>query len=172
MLKQRLRSFSYMPKQPLVFKDGKSLVMEEKSIGNFERLLRSSWIVVVPFSFLLSCNLTDLVLNAAASLLPFYFYHTNLHYTSKLCIRKLYLDADGENIWVQMYLSKTLHKVNISQMMFDEVNKFKKIDPFIKVLVINSQLTAFILKSSEIYYEDVLNKILECEDIQVNSSNE
>jgi hypothetical protein len=158
-----------MPKQPLAFTNGKSLVMEEKNIGNFERLLRSSWVVAVPFSFLLSCNLTDLVLNAIASLLPFYFYHTNLHYTSKLCIRKLYLDEDGENIWVQMYLSKTLHKVNISQMKFDEENKFKRIDPFIKVLVINPQITAFISKSSEIYYEDVLDKILECEKIQVDS---
>lgn len=171
MLKQCLRKFAYIPKQPLTFKDGKSLIMEENNIGNLEILLRASSCVLVPFSILVTNNIPDIIMNAAISMLPFLCYHIHILMPFSLCIKRLYLDEDGKNIWVEKYLSKTLHKVNISKLEFEEMKRFKKFNPIKKILVINPKLSAYISKSSDIYYEDVLDKILEGKEIQVSKSN-
>ncbi|OMJ91199.1 hypothetical protein SteCoe_6267 [Stentor coeruleus] len=172
MLKQCLRSFAYIPKNKLEFKDGKCLLMEEKSIGNAKRLLKSSFFFSPSFTFLVSSGIIDLCANTLHMTFPFFIYYMYLQYFTINCIRKLYLDEDGKHIWVQKYLSKTLHKIRISHIELDEEKMFRKFFGIKKALIIDPKLTVLISKSSEIYHEDVLDRVLVCEEIQVNSLDE
>ncbi|OMJ91200.1 hypothetical protein SteCoe_6268 [Stentor coeruleus] len=172
MLKQCLRSFAYIPKNKLEFKDGKCLLMEEKTIKNTGRLLNSSLLFSVPFSFFISSNFKGLVFNAIFLASPFYFYHVIWFFLTMNCIRKLYLDEDGKNILVQRCFSKTLHRVSISKIEFGDEMFFDKISDIKVKLIIDYELTALISKSSEIYHKDVLDRVFECEEIQVNSLDE
>ncbi|OMJ91201.1 hypothetical protein SteCoe_6269 [Stentor coeruleus] len=171
MLKHCLRKFAYVPKQKLTFIDGKSLIMEEKIIGSIEKSLKISWGVVFSFSYLISDNSHDVALNVGLSMIPFFGFHANLILAKMFCVKKLYLDEDGKNIWVQTYFSETLNKVKIAKLEFEEMKKFKRFNPMLKIIVISSNASAYISKSSEIYYKDVLDKILECKEIQVGIPN-
>jgi hypothetical protein len=172
MIKRVIRAFAYRPTEPLVFKEGKCELFEEKKLCQIESLLKFN-LVAVPATvfFALGPHSSGLVMNVFTASIPLICYLFIFMPAFSRGVKQMHLMEDGKSISIATILNKT----KFQTVMIKDIKPLDTKVPLAEELfykpILNESGEVFLIsKASEFKHKDVVEKILEGEEIDVGNN--